>query len=172
MKFYWVDLTIIGAIVLSVLTGLVRGFVKELFALIAWVLAIWLALNYSATLDPWLSNYLPVKTTRIVVEFIVILMAALIVGNIINLMVTVLLKSSGFSVVDRILGMIFGFVRGIFIITLIMLALKITVASNVEYLYQSQLFRQFNPLVNWMAKFVPTVIKKVNKEVKIHKKDK
>mgnify|MGYP006371064045 FL=1 len=46
LAFHWVDYVIIAIIGLSVITGLFRGFVKELIALTVWVLAIWLALNY------------------------------------------------------------------------------------------------------------------------------
>ena len=44
MQLQWVDLAIIAVIGLSVLTGLFRGFVKELVALCVWILAIWLGI--------------------------------------------------------------------------------------------------------------------------------
>jgi membrane protein required for colicin V production len=58
MQLQWVDIAIISVIGLSVLTGLFRGFVKELVALCVWVLAIWLGINYSQSLDPWLQSYI------------------------------------------------------------------------------------------------------------------
>ena len=126
MIVQWVDIVIVTVIGLSVLTGLFRGFVKELVALCIWVAAIWLAYHYAESLDFALKSYIHDKTMRIVIGFIVILFATLLVGGIINMILGSILRRTGLSGTDRTLGMVFGFLRGVFVVALLMLAARMT----------------------------------------------
>src|SRR5687767_9065738 len=109
MQWYWIDIAILAVLGMSIITGLVRGFIKELIALCIWVLAIYLAYNYSGQLEPFLQNYIQDKTARSVVGFVLILLFILIVGGISNALLGMVLKRSGLSSTDRLLGMVFGF---------------------------------------------------------------
>ncbi|KTD20437.1 colicin V [Legionella lansingensis] len=161
MQWHWIDLLIVAVIALSVVTGLIRGFVKELIALAVWILAIWLAFTYSQNLDPWLQKYIQDKTTRTVTAFIIILIAILIAGGIVNAILSFILKRSGLSGTDRILGMAFGFVRGVFIIALIMVAIQMTSVPYKKYAANSKLYAQFEPVVNWLYSLMPEFIKQM-----------
>ncbi|AHE67190.1 CvpA family protein [Legionella oakridgensis] len=161
MAWHWVDYFILIVIGLSVITGLCRGFIKELIALSVWVLAIWLAFNYSQRLDPWLQPYLQDNTARMAVAFIAVLLATLIVGGLFNALLSFILTKSGLSGTDRILGIGFGFVRGVFIVALIMLVVKLTSLPYQEYSQQSRLYAKFDPVVNWLSGFMPDFIKQV-----------
>lgn len=161
MQWYWVDLIIMAVIALSVITGLIRGFVKELIALGVWILAIWLAYSYSQALDPWLQKYIQDKTARTITAFIAILVATLIAGGIVNALLSFILKRSGLSGTDRILGMGFGFVRGVFIVALIMAVIKMTSLPYQEYSSNSKLYTKFDPVVNWLYNLMPEFIRKV-----------
>jgi membrane protein required for colicin V production len=157
----WVDLVIIAIIALSVFTGLIRGFVKELISLVVWVLSIWIAFNYSQVLHPWLQNYIQDKTIRNVTAFIIILLAALIVGGIANTIISFILKRTGLSSADRFLGMGFGFVRGVFIVALIMAVIKMADLPYQEYANSSVLYAKFDPIVDWLCSLAPDFIKQV-----------
>lgn len=159
MSFDWVDLAIIGVIALSVITGLIRGFVKELVALCVWVIAIWVAYHYSQSIDPWLQKYIQDKTIRMIAAFILLLIATLIAGGIVNSLLSFVLKRSGLSGTDRMLGMVFGFVRGVFIVALILAVIKMTALPFKEYASQSQLYSRFDPVVDWICGFMPDFIK-------------
>lgn len=158
MSWYWVDLAIIGIIVLSVITGLIRGFVKELVALCVWVIAIWVACHYSQNLDPWLQKYIQDKTIRTIAAFVLILIAMLIAGGIVNALLSFILKRSGLSGTDRLLGMGFGFIRGVFIVALIMAVMKLTSLPYKDYVGESQLYAKFDPVVDWICGFMPKLI--------------
>jgi membrane protein required for colicin V production len=160
MTWDWVDLAIIGVIALSVITGLIRGFVKELVALCVWVIAIWVAFRYSQTIDPWLQKYIQDKTIRTIAAFILVLIATLIVGAIVNAILGYVLKRTGLSGTDRLLGMGFGFVRGVFIVALILAVVKLTALPYQQYASQSQLYSKFDPVVDWICGFMPDFIKK------------
>ncbi|HHF7343968.1 CvpA family protein [Legionella feeleii] len=161
MPWDWVDLVIIGIIALSVVTGLIRGFVKELIAMGVWILAIWLAFNYSQNLDPWLQKFIQDKTARKITAFIMILFGTLIAGGIVNALLGFILKSTGLSGTDRILGMGFGFVRGVFIVALVMVVIKMTSLPYAEYAGNSKLYAKFDPVVNWLSGLMPSLIDRV-----------
>ena len=160
MQWDWVDLVIIAIVGLSVITGLSRGFIKELIALGVWIVAIWLAFTYLSTVEGMLLPYLHDQTVRKVVAFIAILLATIIAGGVVNLVLGLILRHSGLSGTDRLLGMGFGFVRGVFIVALIMLVLQMAAIPN-HFLQQSRLYPKFVPIVNWLGGFMPNLISKV-----------
>lgn len=157
----WVDIAIVTVIGLSVLTGLFRGFIKELVALCAWALAIWLGYHYSQSLDPWLQSYIQDQSVRNVAGFIIILFATLFAGGVVNAILSFILKRAGLSGTDRTLGMAFGFVRGVFIVALLMVAVKMTSLPYQEYKQNSKLYAKFDPFVAWLSSKMPEFIGKV-----------
>lgn len=161
MNLQWVDLIIIAIIALSVLTGLFRGFVKELVALCVWVLAIWLGMHYSQELDPWLKSYIQEQSARTSVAFIIILFATLFAGGVVNALLSFILKKSGLSGTDRTLGMGFGFLRGVFIVALLMITVKMTSLPYDSYAKSSVLYSRFDPVVALLYSHVPEFIKKM-----------
>ena len=161
MPWHWLDYVIIAVIGLSVITGLFRGFVKELIALCVWILAIWLAMTYSSALDPWLQPHIQDKTVRSVIAFVAILLATIIVGGLFNALLSFILRRSGLSGTDRLLGMGFGLVRGVFIVSFLMLIVKMTAVSHEEYTSKSRLYPKFEPLVTWLYGYMPGLMKQV-----------
>lgn len=158
---HWVDLSIIAIIGLSIITGMFRGFVKELVALCIWALAVWLAYSNSASLDPFLEKYIHDQTARTIAGFVLIMIAVLVVGGIFNAILGFILKKSGLSGTDRILGMGFGFVRGVFLVALVMVVIKMTSLPHEAYSRESALYARFDPAVAWLYSYIPDFIKQV-----------
>ncbi len=160
-SWYWIDCAIIGVICLSVITGLFRGFIKELISLGVWALAIWLAVTWSPVAASWVQQYIADKTASTAVAFIAILVGTLIAGALVNMIISLILHRSGLSGIDRLLGMGFGFVRGVFIVALLMLVVKMTSLPSEEYRSKSSLYVQFDPLVDFIYGYTPGVIKHI-----------
>ncbi len=161
MGMHWLDLVIIGVISLSILTGVIRGFIKELIALCIWVLAIWLGYQYAPLLDPYLISWISDKSIRFIAGFIIIMVSALITGGIFNAILGILMKKSGLSGTDRMLGIVFGFARGVFIVTLGLVVLQMTSLSREEQIKDSRLMAMFQPSVQWMSARVPSILAKM-----------
>lgn len=162
-SWYWIDCAIAIIIGLSIITGLFRGFVKELIALSVWGLAIWLASKYCQTFSVWVQPYISDKTACMVVTFIIILVAVLLSGAIVNTIISLILNRSGLSGIDRLLGMGFGFVRGVFIVALLMVVVKMTSLPAEEYREKSRFYAQFDGLVDKLYGYAPAVIKELAK---------
>lgn len=118
-----VDIVIAIAVCLSAMLGLVRGLVAELFSLVTWIAAVLLAIVFAPAVAEFLLPYLGSATVRSVVAYAGIFIATLMVGGIIRALTRSLIDTAGLSGLDRILGLVFGSLRGclICIIALIML---------------------------------------------------
>lgn len=160
MSFQTIDYIIIAVIGLSIITGLFRGFVKELIALCVWILAIWLGFTYAQEFNPWLKPYIDDDAVRTAVAFIIILLITVLIGGLANALLSFILQRTGLSGTDRVLGMIFGFVRGIFIVALVIVVLNMTSLSKKEdYAHRSVLYSEFDPIVHWLTSLTPDFIK-------------
>ena len=162
MGMHWLDIAIITVISVSIITGLIRGFVKELIAITIWGLAIWLAYHYASSLDGYLLKWISEASIRYLVGFIAILLSTLVIGGVINALLALLMKKSGLSGTDRMLGMVFGFARGVFIVALGLVVLQMTSLSNDTQIKDSRLLAVFNPAVQWISSRVPQVLAKMN----------
>ncbi|MGC1182266.1 CvpA family protein [Legionella sp.] len=158
MKFQIIDLIIIGIVGLSSLTGLFRGVVKEVIALCIWIVAIWTGYHYSQSLTPWVGSYIQSSTASEIVAFIIIVVGVLLIGSILNFILGLVLKRSGLSSIDKILGMCFGFVRGIFIVSLVLAILSMTSLPYQPYVKGSVICNQLKPVINWVSKYIPIVL--------------
>ena len=161
MSWNWVDIAIFVIIGLSMLTGLVRGFVKELIALGIWILAFWLAYHYTASAEILLQQYIKDPSARKIAGFVIILLATVIAGSIVNAIFSFILKRAGLSGTDRLLGMGFGFFRGVFVVSLIIVVLNMTSIPHDNYFRDSSLYPRFDPLTKWLTARLPNVIHKV-----------
>lgn len=161
MAWYWVDLAIVIAIALSMLTGFVRGFIKEAIALCVWLTALWAAFHYAAEVAPWLKEYIQNETARFVAAFMLLLISILIAGGILNFILSFILKRTGLSGTDRILGLGFGLVRGVFIVSFIIVVIKMTISVPPKITEESKLYAQFEPITGWLYQLMPQFIKKV-----------
>lgn len=162
VTWYWLDWVIIGMILLSMITGLVRGFVKELMALCIWALAIFIAFKFSSPIELRLEPYIHDKTMRLVAAFVMVLLGCVLLGGLVNGVLSFILKRSGLSGTDRLLGMGFGFVRGVFIVALFMVVVKMTAFPYQPYAEQSRLYAHFDPVVNGLERLMPDIMQKVH----------
>lgn len=116
------DYAFLGLLLLSVLLGMWRGLVSEVFALLGWVVAIALAWKGATPLAPVLAGAVHVSWLRWPLAFLVIFIVLLVVLAVLRWVLRSLLDVSGLSPVDRLLGACFGAVRAIVVAILVVAA--------------------------------------------------
>lgn len=109
-SFDWVIVCIVG---LSTLFAFFRGVIRELIALIAWVVGLIGAIVLAPMLGSMLPEIAGHPGVRYVIAFALILIAALLIGALIAWPLAKAVRAAGLGFVDRFLGSIFGLVRGI-----------------------------------------------------------
>jgi len=119
----YVDLIVLGILLISGLLALMRGFVRELLHILAWIGAAVIAVKAFPLVQPLVANYLQPE-----------LLANLAAGAgvfIVGLMILVYafaaiarrVKESDAGVIDRGLGFLFGLARGVLVVALAYLVL-------------------------------------------------
>jgi membrane protein required for colicin V production len=151
----WLDLVIIGIILISALISLVRGFVKESISLVSWILAGFIAFRYFSALAELLLPYVESPTVRTGVAFSVLFVSTLIVGAIINFMASQMVSKTGLSGTDKTLGMVFGAARGVLIVTLIVLLASRTPMPEETWWQDAGTIKYFSQLANWLKEVLP-----------------
>ncbi len=118
----WIDWIIIIIVSISLIVGFLRGFVKELISLGAWIIGVWLAFNYHtkiAILFP--CKYELLKTVLAFTSFII---GSIIVSLFLNKLLDILINKVGLGIVNRFLGAFFGILRGIILVIVILLLVE------------------------------------------------
>ena len=110
----WVDLAVLAVIALSGLLALVRGLVREVLGLGAWVIAGLVASSYGLypTVFPYVSEQFANPTTAAIVTFGGVFVIVLVILWMVAGLVASAVRGSVLGGLDRTLGLLFGFVRG------------------------------------------------------------
>ncbi len=139
----WADITIICIIALSTVLSLFRGFVREVLSLAAWVVAFWSAMAFWPHFAQLLAPYVAIDFARTVLAFLGVLIAVLVVFGIINFIVGKLLASTGLTGPDRLLGAVFGLLRGAAIVTVLVALAGLTPLPGELFWTQSSMLAGF-----------------------------
>lgn len=117
------DYVVLGIIGISVLLSIMRGFVREVLALVSWIVAFIVAKLYTVELVPLLPEAIPNEALKMLAAFLILFLTTLLLCSLLAIALSQIFKKVGLGWVDRGLGAIFGVVRGVLIIgTLVLLA--------------------------------------------------
>jgi membrane protein required for colicin V production len=151
----WLDLVIIGIILISALISLVRGFVKESISLTSWILAGFIAFRYFSALAELLLPYIESPTLRTGTAFSILFVCTLIIGAIINFMASQMVSKTGLSGTDRALGVVFGGARGVLIVTMLVLLAGLTPMPDESWWQESASIEYFVTIASWLKDILP-----------------
>lgn len=150
--FSGIDILILLLIFISIAISVVRGFFKEAVSLATWVSAVLITLMFTSRF----ASLLPRDTiespeARYAISALVLFFSSLILGGLINYLFQKILTASERTAVDLWLGIGFGAVRGVVIVTLLVL-----LANLIPTFKQEAWWRQsaFIPPVQRVAKFI------------------
>lgn len=107
-----IDYLIIAVLLVSMIVGFFRGFFPELVSIATWIVAVFAAMNFSGMVEPYLQGKLGSVVIELWASRLIMFVAALILGGLLGQLVSLLIDKSGLSGTDRMLGLLFGIVRG------------------------------------------------------------
>jgi membrane protein required for colicin V production len=115
----WTDYLLIAVLAFSSIAGLMRGLLREVISLITWVAAVWIAWTFSSALEPYLGGALKDADVRPWAARAIIFVAVLLIGAAIGALLSHFVRLTVFSGIDRLLGMLFGLLRGVVVLGLL-----------------------------------------------------
>ena len=151
-----VDITIILVICMSALFSLMRGFVKEAISLSTWIVGVWVSATFASQMAEILPIGIESAAVKQAVGFAVLFLLTLMIGALVNYMVSQVVKKTGLSGADRLMGVGFGFLRGIFIILAFVFVGGMTPLPELEWWQSSYLLEQFEGLAISLQDYMPT----------------
>ena len=108
----WIDASILIIMMLSSIFGIWRGLVREIFSLVTLIFALLVARRYSDVLANFLFSSFDNQTISYVVAFALIFIIVMMLGTLLNFLLSKLLIFTGLKFIDRLLGGVFGIARG------------------------------------------------------------
>lgn len=109
----YLDLGLIGVILVSSLLAMLRGFTREVLAIASWALAALAALYLHPLVLPYLKPYIQKDTIALAAAAGFVFFVALIVVSIITVRISDMILDSKVGALDRSLGFLFGAARGL-----------------------------------------------------------
>lgn len=149
------DLIVLSIIVISIVVSLMRGFVKEALSLAGWLVSLWIAMTFSSGMAELFGGSIKDPTLRLLAAFISLFVLSLIVGSIINFFATQFVQRAGLTGVDRTIGTVFGLLRGILLVTIIVMLLGLTTLPKESWWDDSFFLFRFEAIATWLKDLLP-----------------
>ena len=150
-----IDIIIAVALVVSVIIGFVRGFVKEAISIATLVIAIWAALYFGPAVGGISESWLSSQELQVWFGRILLFVVILAVGGLLGWGISKLVRLSVLSGLDRLLGSLFGVIRGVLLVALLVIAGQFAGFDNDEWWQQSKLRPHFEVVADWIKVMAP-----------------
>lgn len=113
-SFDWILITIVAS---STIAGLMAGFARVTIGLAAGIFGILFGFWFYRMPAAWFGEYFESKTASSVIGFTLVFVTVLIAGGLLGRLIAKVFKWAGLTWLDRLMGAVFGAVRGMFVVT-------------------------------------------------------
>jgi membrane protein required for colicin V production len=148
----WILLAVIG---LSLLLGLWRGIVREVLSLLGWVAAFYVSQMYAPRAAAWLPMEGSSEMLRYAAGFVVVFVAVLVAMALLAWVIQKLISAVGLGPLDRLLGSLFGLMRGVVILLAVTVFVGMTPMRETEAWKQAQGAQWLQQLLHVLKPVLP-----------------
>ena len=131
----WILLAVLG---LSFLLGVWRGIVQEVLSLVGWIAAFYVSQMYAPAAAAWLPMEGSRQMLRYAAGFVVVFVAVLVGTVLVSALIKKLISAVGLGPLDRLLGSLFGLMRGVVILLAVTVLVGMTPMRDTEAWKQAQ----------------------------------
>lgn len=149
-----IDLTILTIIAVSTVAGFVRGLIRELFAFGAVVLGLLIAYQFYGVSAPYVAVVVGNTSVALATSFVLILLLVSLGIGWLGRWLSALSKKSGLKPEDRRAGAMLGFIRGVVVVSFLLLAAATLIPKSEGMMSESTL----GPIGVRLAKMVVDVL--------------
>lgn len=154
------DYVVSGIFLVSIVLSIFRGFVREALSIAGWVVAFIVASAYSSLFEQFLPAEITGETLRISIAFVLTFLAVLLITALAIMLLTTLIKGIGLGFIDRLFGSVFGFLRALAIVTLLVLIAGLTTIPNQLFWQQAVLSRPLEAIAVQVLPWLPNDLSK------------
>jgi len=118
------DVAIVVLILVSTGVGWLRGALRELFSLLSWLAAGWVAYTFRAAAGGLLQSWISDPTVQQVVGGVALFVVVVLVLSMLGTFTALMVEKAGMRGADRSLGLVFGVARGVVLAAGLVLLLR------------------------------------------------
>jgi membrane protein required for colicin V production len=148
------DVLLVLVLLGSTIMGLLRGFVREAASLVFWVVAIWAAWKFGPIVEPHLGGLLAGPKVAPWVGRLCVLIVVLLIGWIVGMLLGYFTDGLGLGAMDKLLGLLFGMVRGALLVGLLIIGGELLHLNHEEWWNRSKLVPYGETVGDWLRAMV------------------
>ena len=149
------DFAVIVVIALSALFGFVRGIVRSLIGLAAWVTGFVLAIGFAPAVAAVLPAFPDAPYLPQVLAFVLLFVLALVAGALVAWPLRSVIHKAGLGFVDRGLGGVFGLARGAVLVLAFVLVAGLTALPTRDWWQNSSFASPFEEAALSLRPWLP-----------------
>jgi len=161
------DIAVLAIIAVSVVAGLLKGLVREIISLAGVLFGILLALIIAPALSTTVARWIQHDPASYAVAFILVFTATLVAATLIGTLLNRVIGFAHLSFPNRVLGGIFGLVRGTLIGLVIVLGLTLFLDRSAPLLADSRLL----PRMVWSARLMAPLLPEGPRDILLDRLD-
>ncbi len=142
---------------------MIRGAVKEMLAIVGWIVAFYVAKTYSAMLAAFLPEAIPTEALKTLIAFLILLIAILFLIGLLAMVISSMVSKIGLGWLNRFFGVLFGFAKGLIIASMLVFLAGLTNLPK-EQMWTDALLS--DPLEMVVKSALPWLPESVSKHVK------
>ena len=127
------DYAVLALVIASALLGLWRGVVSEILALVAWVVAFLVARAEAPQVSDWLAGQVVEPGMRLAAAYVLVFLGVLLGFAVARLIISLMVKAVGLGLLDRLLGLAFGVLRGVVVVLLAVMVAGMTPLPKADW---------------------------------------
>jgi membrane protein required for colicin V production len=154
----WLDYAFLAVLALSMLIGVWRGLVREVFSLAGWIAAFVAAALLAAEAARLIPPDFATPLARTVICGVAIFLVVLVVVSLTGMLTSKAFRAAGLGVADRTLGGAFGFARGALICALAVLVAGMTTVPREPFWRQAALTAPLETAVIAAKPYLPPAV--------------
>jgi len=149
------DFAIIGIVLISCVISVLRGFVREALSLASWIISFILAWELHGAFAGLLESQIDNTNLRLIVAFFILFVLSLVAFTLIIFFASKLVERTGLTGADRVVGVLFGAIRGLLIVSVLVALSGYTQLPRADIWKDSLLVEYFQPIAIWLIDFLP-----------------
>lgn len=131
------DVVIVVIVSFCLVRGLFRGFIREVSSIVAVIAGFYGAGTYYPLVEPWFNRWIQSPGFRNILAFFLLFFTILVVINLLAALVRYFLNIVFLGWVDRLCGMIFGGLKGVLIVAVLLIAITTLLPGNTAFISRS-----------------------------------
>lgn len=161
------DYLMLAVLLISLVLGFFRGFLREAVSLIAWLGGLWLAWHFAYRVEPFLGGLVANPPVSTWVARGIVLLTVLILGWVLGGILSYFVHQSGVSLMlDRLLGMVFGLIRGAVLISIAIILAQLVQLDRTQWWMRSRCMPVAVELSSWIKSFAETAVSEIKERSK------